>query len=306
MRSLLIVWILFLSSVASAAPRLQVVSSILPVNLMVREIGGDAVEASLLLPPSVSPHDYQFRPSDIRRLMAAELFFWIGPGLEQGLARVVAKHDNAVRLMGRLQHGEDPHVWLDVQLVQTMARKIANSLSRRIPTRGAYFHANAARFVSDLRQYDKSLQAQLKHAPKFDYLLVHDGFSRFEKQYRVGPGEVVMKSGQQMPGAKHLAKLREGLQKGRFSCVLKEPQFPVSRIQALLKGVESAVVELDVLGLNLPAEAYFIDLYQSVGSSYLKCAAAAGWSSVNWPTRPVRRTLLGGEHGLKGQLDLSS
>ncbi len=291
---------------ASAGSRLQVMSSILPLNMMVAEIGGDAVDASLLLPPSVSPHDYAFRPSDIRRLMEAELLFWVGPEFERGLKKVVSKHDLAIALAPNLRHGEDPHIWLDLQLVQDMARRIANILSRQLPTRGAYFHSNAARFISDLRQYDKALQAQLKHAPKFNYLLVHDGFGRFEKHNSIGPGEVIMRSDQQMPGARHLSKLRESLLKGEFSCVLKEPQFPQSRLASLLDGVESIVVELDLLGLNLPADAYFIDLYQAIGSSYLQCAAAAGWSLKNWPMGPTRRNLLGGEQGLKRHVKLSS
>ncbi|MBD2857552.1 zinc ABC transporter substrate-binding protein [Spongiibacter sp. KMU-158] len=290
----------------SAQSRLQVMSSILPLNLMVTEIGGDAVDASLLLPPSVSPHDYQFRPSDIRRMMGADVFFWVSPELENSLKKLAGKHAAAVSLAPNLARGEDPHVWLDLQLVQDMARKIANTLSRQIPTRGAYFHANAARFISDLRQYDKSLQAQLQHVPKFKYLLVHDGFSRFESHYGIGPGKVVMKSEHQLPGARHMASLREGLLAGEFTCVFKEPQFPMSRLASLLEGVESQVIELDLLGLKQPAGAYFVDFYQAVGSSYLKCAAAAGWSSSNWPAGPTRRNLLGGEEDLKRTVKLRS
>ncbi len=260
---------------AGAEQRLKVVASIMPLSLIVKDIGGDAVDTELLLPASVSPHDYQLRPSDIKRLLASDIFFWVGPGLEQGLEKASRRHRYGVALFPDIKMGDDPHVWLDLPMVQEVARHVAATLSRRLPTRGAYFHANAARFISELRQYDNALLERLKHTPRVSYLLVHDGFSRFEAHYELGPGEIVMKSEGQPPGARHIAELREQLLAGRYRCVFREPQYSVALLDALLNEVDVPVIELDLLGLRLTEGDDFLQLYRSLGEAYLQCAARA-------------------------------
>jgi zinc transport system substrate-binding protein len=266
---LLISWML--GGVASADEKPVILSSIKPLQLLVQDVGGDAVKAELLSPATVSPHDFQLRPSDVKRLHAADLVLWVGPGMETYLQKNLLDQDNAVALFPALLPSEDPHVWLDSEQVQHMARRVARLLSARMPTRGAYFYANAARFSTEFRQYDKQLQAEITQRSGSKYLLLHDGFSRFEKYYGLPEAQVVMPAAERLPGARHIVSLRARLQADEFACVFREPQYAPAMLNALVADLSVRVIEIDPLGVGLEGADGFLSLYRQLGNAFLSC-----------------------------------
>ncbi|MGB1310945.1 MAG: zinc ABC transporter substrate-binding protein [Leucothrix sp.] len=84
--------VLFLAIIAAlptpilhAKETLNILSTIKPVHALVRAIAGDLVETHQIIPDYASPHHYSLRPSDLRRLNAADLVFRIDPALESFL-----------------------------------------------------------------------------------------------------------------------------------------------------------------------------------------------------------------------------
>lgn len=104
------------SLAASDQPR--VVTSLAPLELLVKAVAGEQVATSTLVPAGSSPHTYQLRPSERRRLADADLVFWVGPGMETFLQRLLTGpdfRDRSVALMpGEAtpeahEHGNDEH-----------------------------------------------------------------------------------------------------------------------------------------------------------------------------------------------------
>ena len=60
-----------LAGVATAAEPLRIVATIQPLGLVARELGGDRVAVSVLVPPGASPHTFEPQPSDVRSLAQA-------------------------------------------------------------------------------------------------------------------------------------------------------------------------------------------------------------------------------------------
>src|SRR5690554_967746 len=75
---------------ASQAAALEVVASIKPLHSLVAGVMGDTGTPRLIVRGDASPHTYAMRPSDAAAIEAAELVFWIGPGLELFLERPLA------------------------------------------------------------------------------------------------------------------------------------------------------------------------------------------------------------------------
>ena len=73
------------SSPASAQEPPRIVASIAPVQALVAGVTDGVAEPTLLMDPTISPHDYTLRPSEGRMLQQADVVFWIGPGMEQVL-----------------------------------------------------------------------------------------------------------------------------------------------------------------------------------------------------------------------------
>jgi zinc transport system substrate-binding protein len=75
---------------ALPAQALEVVVSIKPLHSLVAGVMGETGTPKLIVRGAASPHTYALRPSDAAALEAAELVFWIGPGLEAFLEKPLA------------------------------------------------------------------------------------------------------------------------------------------------------------------------------------------------------------------------
>ncbi|MFM7215607.1 MAG: metal ABC transporter substrate-binding protein [Verrucomicrobiota bacterium] len=84
---------------STSANRLQVVTSIAPLYCWAVNVAGDRADVASLLPPNVGPHDFQFRPRDIRRVERANLVFLNGLGLESWFSRVFQNRKIPVRIV---------------------------------------------------------------------------------------------------------------------------------------------------------------------------------------------------------------
>lgn len=87
----LVVSTLSLASTASAETR--IVTSIKPLELLVRAIAPEDIEITSLVPAGASPHTYQMRPSQRRALEQADRIFWVGPEIETFLERLLSGAD---------------------------------------------------------------------------------------------------------------------------------------------------------------------------------------------------------------------
>jgi zinc transport system substrate-binding protein len=81
-------------SLLAATPALaevpQVVTDTGPVHALVSRVMAGVAEPARLLPPGISPHDFQMRPSDAAVMESADLVIWIGEGLVPWLAEPLA------------------------------------------------------------------------------------------------------------------------------------------------------------------------------------------------------------------------
>ncbi|MCQ4264665.1 zinc ABC transporter substrate-binding protein [Stutzerimonas stutzeri] len=84
-----------LAGAASAQAEVRVLTSIKPLQLIAAAVQDGVGEPDVLLPASASAHHYSLRPSDVRRIRDAELFYWIGPDLESFLPRALSAREGA-------------------------------------------------------------------------------------------------------------------------------------------------------------------------------------------------------------------
>ena len=90
----------------SAQAQVQILTSIKPLQLIAAAIQDGQGEPQVLLPPGASPHYFVLRPSDAKRLDQADLFYWIGPDLENFLPRLLTQRSQlsvAVQTLPALQ-----------------------------------------------------------------------------------------------------------------------------------------------------------------------------------------------------------
>ena len=88
---LLLLWPAMLP--ASDRDKLDIMVSIAPQKYFVDKIGGELTNTSILLPPGASPHTFEPKPSQIRKLGRADLYMTIGVEYENALLpRIKSTH----------------------------------------------------------------------------------------------------------------------------------------------------------------------------------------------------------------------
>ena len=76
--------------------RVRVVTSLELFADMVRNVGGDRVEVTALLPPGGDPHTYELAPARVADIARADVVFINGLGLEAGIEDVIRNNAGEV------------------------------------------------------------------------------------------------------------------------------------------------------------------------------------------------------------------
>ncbi|GGY64216.1 zinc ABC transporter substrate-binding protein [Marinobacter zhanjiangensis] len=294
---------LTLSTQALAAEdRPQVVTSLKPLELLVRAVAHDQVDVTTLVPSGSSPHTYQLRPSERQRLASADQVFWVGPGMENFLTRLLTGPDFRDRTMAlgsngdaeddhgdehhdhghdheeehppeeektQDQHGghdhgegEDPHIWLDPTLARDMARDIADQLKTLEGVDDNAIDENLASFDKNVKAAEETIRQQLAPARDLDLFTYHDAFRRFAEHYGLTIAGVLTLSPERSPGARHLAEVQGRLARAEQTCLLTEPQFDRQWWDSLMGDVDVPISTWDPLAGDIEASPRGYVLFQ--------------------------------------------
>lgn len=263
-----------------------VATSIKPVSMIVKAIGGDKVEITQIVSNSASPHDFALRPSDLNKIHKADLVVWVGESLEPFLEKPIANSQHAktaiewMTLVGteengieeeehhgdeeeghegeRDQHnlghhheGLDPHVWLDLNNALALAKSITLKLSALNPEEKTYFQTNLLSFEHSLDLADKENRRLLSNLNDVNYVVFHDAYGYFEAHYGLDHLANISLSPERKPGAKKIVAIRKLMKEEEVACIFSEVQFNPAIVNALVDGTKVKSIELDPLGSRI-------------------------------------------------------
>ena len=245
------------AAVAAAQPPLHVVATIFPLSDMVRQIGGETVEVTTLLPPGANPHTFEPTPAQIRAAAGARVFIQVGANLDAWAAKALAGNaevstvtlTDGVALLGASEHGGDPHVWLDPVLMRDAAvPAIARALTQAGPQHGAAVQQGAAQFQAALSALDAQIHAQLDTAAQRNFVSVHAGWRYFARRYGLHELATLEPFPGKEPSARSIAALVQQARAAQVHALLIEPQFPTRIAEQVAGEFGARVVLVDPLG----------------------------------------------------------
>ncbi|MHB1482172.1 MAG: metal ABC transporter substrate-binding protein [Bellilinea sp.] len=228
--------LILLAACQPAAPRntgsLSVLATTSIVADVVRQVGGESIEVTTLLPLGADPHSFQPAPRDMALVADASVIFANGAGLEEFLeplidnagatARVIEVSGGIVLLDAAAEGAEsgdgysgDPHTWVDPNNVLVWVENIRAALTSLEPERADEFQRNADRYAAELRALDTWVRQQVESIPPENRILVTDHlvYGYFAERYgftQVGaliPGFSTISS----PSAQELAKIENDI-----------------------------------------------------------------------------------------------
>jgi len=207
---------------------------------MVRSIGADQAEVTLLLPPGAEAHSFEPKPSDIVKVGEADVFVYTGKFMEPWAAGVVEAAGSGRLIVVDASRGTkmipgvfhdvdeppgslDPHIWLDFDNAKQMVRNIVDALETKDSANRALYERRAGDYSRELTTLDSAYRTTLASCTTreivygghyaFGYMAARYGLKYFAAQ-GVSPDAE--------PTAQDLARLVEQIKKDKVKYVFYE------------------------------------------------------------------------------------
>ncbi|MDR1419088.1 MAG: metal ABC transporter substrate-binding protein [Treponema sp.] len=174
--------------------KLNVVTTVFPPYDFVREIAGNNVNLSMLLPPGAESHSFEPTPRDIITVQNCDVFIYVGGESDEWVAEILESMDRSrmeiVTLMDCVdvveelivegmedeeeEEGEGPeydeHVWTSPKNAGRIVQKISAVLQQRDPSSAALYEKNTASYLAKLTALDNSFETMINGAQRKTFI----------------------------------------------------------------------------------------------------------------------------------------
>lgn len=146
-------------------------------------------------------------------------------------------------------HGEfDMHVWLDPANAKEMVHAIEEALSAADPANAATYKANAEKLEAELGALVTEVKAELAPVADRPFIVFHDAYQYFEKQFGLKAAGSITVSPEVIPGAGRIKEIQAKVGELGATCVFAEPQFDPKLVNVVTSGTSAKSGVLDPLG----------------------------------------------------------
>ena len=246
---------------------INTVVSILPEQTFVKAIGGDKVNVSLMVLPGNSPHTYEPKPSQMKDIAKAELYFAIGVEFEnvwlpkfknlnkrmqvidltQNIQMLKMQADTEYDAHGHTEpEGNDPHIWTAPDNVKIIAEHIYKALVKADPSNESYYKQNYDKFITHITETDNKIKSILSNKPKgTKFMVFHPSWGYFAQAYGLQqlPVEIEGKN----PKPKELITLIKEAKEEKISAIFTQPEFSDSIAKVMANELHIKVIKVSPL-----------------------------------------------------------
>ena len=272
----LLFFIVQLHPSACLAEKLPVIASIFPVADMVKQVGGEHVDVTLVLPAGASPHTFEPKPGLVKKFSSARIFFMVGAGLEfwsekfinlsgkrlktivlsQGVSLIhtVGHHDEL-----RHHHGKtdipahkskiaNPHIWLDPEIAKSMVNKIVAALCEVDSQHIKYYKQQGQKYLDELDKLDRLIKATVDTFRIKTYVSFHASWNYFARRYGLESVGVIEAAPGRNPTPIQIKNIVALINKHHIRVVFAEPQLNLRAAEVIAREARVKVLLLDPIG----------------------------------------------------------
>lgn len=242
---------LFMFLFASYAFAVKALVTIPPQKEWVESIGGRLVEVETLVPAGFDPHSYEPRPSQLKAVEKARVYFVLGAGIEferLWLRRI--KDLNPKLLVVDLSKGiplmpADPHYWCSLVNAYRALKTIEITLCQLSPGNCEGLGRAYTVYSRRLLDLHKKLVAESAPYRGRAFLSYHPAWGYWARDY--GLRQIVIEEEGKEPSLKLLLKRIEEAKKEGIKVLFVTPQVDMRKAEAVAKELGAEVKVLDPL-----------------------------------------------------------
>jgi len=251
-----IIFSIIITSLAVWA-KLSIVVSIVPEKTFVEAIGGNNVDVSVMVKPGSSPHTYEPKPAEMKKIVSAEIYMPIGVEFEhiwlprfqdlnsklrfadisKGIKRYPMDEKNSAQAKNL-----DPHIWTAPSNVMIMAKNILEVLTKYDPEHKEEYEANYKKFIADINAVDKQISKILKPLKGSVFMVFHPSWGYFARQY--GLKQIAAEIAGKNPKPRDLISLVRQARQAKVKAVFTQPETPDTMVKVLSDELKVPVVKI--------------------------------------------------------------
>ncbi|MEZ4530135.1 MAG: zinc ABC transporter substrate-binding protein [Thermomicrobiales bacterium] len=216
---------------------------------LARQIGGERVEVTSILPANADPHDFEPSPDDVIEIEDADLIVLHGLQLDtwadsliesaQTDAPVVVATVGIETIGGDHEGGDhdeedhdhdfdmgDPHVWFDPMRAKQMAANIRDGLAALDPDGATGYQERYEAYAAELDRLDHDIRERIELIPEDRRIMVtnHDALAYYAERYGLTIVGTVIPGldSRTEPSAKDVVALIERVEESGVSVIFAE------------------------------------------------------------------------------------
>lgn len=245
-----------------ASGKIQIAASIMPLGDFARQVGGDLVTVSVLLPPGADVHSYEPTPQQMRYVETSKLLVLNDIGLEFWADKVIGSVSSKNLIVVDtsvgvkiLDVGADtesasgnPHVWMDPTRAAILVGHIRDALIQVDPAHQETYTTNAAKYLEQLSALDLEIAAEVNTWQNKQFISFHAAYRYFADRYGLTQAAVIEEFPGKEPTPQYVADVIHTANSIPARAIFADVQFSPKVAQTIADATGKKVVLLDALG----------------------------------------------------------
>ncbi|MCD6528862.1 zinc ABC transporter substrate-binding protein [Candidatus Bathyarchaeota archaeon] len=231
--------------------KIRVIVTIPPQAEFVERVGGERVQVTVMVPPGFSPHTYEPKPSQLKEVEEAEIYFAMGSGIDFEItwlsklreineAMLVVNCSEGIQIIDR-----DPHVWLSLRNAKIIVNNVYKTLVQVDPANKQYYRENLEAYLRELDDLDGEIKTLFSNVTNRIFIVYHPSWGYFARDY--GLIQISIEREGKEPTAASIAALIEQAKRLNIKVVVVSPQFNVKSAEVIADEIGGKIVLADPL-----------------------------------------------------------
>ena len=271
MLSLVLASVSLMPALLQAGEPVRVIVGIDPQLYFVKQLGGELVTVTSLLPSGSFHGVYEPNAAQMKKLSEAQMFvrsrveyeeaWWSKIQAANQEMLVVDATAGIEFLKGHHHHdeqdaeedetkeaGDDPHVWLSPRLAKIQIEHIYEGLITVDPENEAAYASNKNGLLKAVDELDRKIRAQLAELETRTFMVFHPAWSYFAAEYDLK--QIAIEAEGKEPSAAELAEFIKIAQEEQVKVIFVQPQTSSRTANIIAKQIGAKVELLDPMSAD--------------------------------------------------------
>ena len=284
--------------------KVEIAVSLLPQKTFVEKIAGDKANVIAMVKPGSNPHTYEPKPSQIKEISNAQLYFpihlefeniWLDKfaaqnknmqivSMTKGIQHILMKkHKHKHKEDSKHVHNDkenhhdehndeketyvkpDPHTWTSTLNVKIMAKNIYDALVSVDSINKDYYKANYLTFLNEINDTDKKIREILIDLPSDSkFMVFHPSWGYFARDFALIQFQIEVEGKEPKP--KILLELIEVAKKENIKAIFTQTEFSEKSAKSIANELNIKVIKESPLEADWSQN--LINMANSIANNY--------------------------------------